>query len=127
MEERAARGAATRKTPKPVATPLPPRKCSHTGNMCPSTAETAARACASRDRHVGEQIGSQQRAKPDRRGALHDVKQKGGCAEAFAAGAKHVGGADVAAANGSNVFVAKQPDQKVSNRNGTEQVSQCND
>ena len=41
-------GAATRKTPKPVATPLPPRKRSQTGNMWPRTAKRAAMAWALR-------------------------------------------------------------------------------
>src|ERR1019366_122959 len=48
MAESAAHGAATRKTPKPVATPFPPRKWSQMGNMWPRTAHRAARAWAER-------------------------------------------------------------------------------
>jgi hypothetical protein len=44
MAASAAQGAATRKTPKPVATPLPPRKPSQMGNIWPRTAQRAARA-----------------------------------------------------------------------------------
>jgi hypothetical protein len=39
--ESVAVGSRGRKAPAPVATPLPPRKRSHTGYMCPSTATTA--------------------------------------------------------------------------------------
>jgi hypothetical protein len=37
-------GVAARKTPKPVETPLPPRKRSQTGKTWPRTATSAARA-----------------------------------------------------------------------------------
>ena len=53
MAASAAQGAATRKTPKPVATPLPPRNPSQTGNMWPSTAKSAARASALRRSNPG--------------------------------------------------------------------------
>jgi hypothetical protein len=46
-------GAATRKTPKPVDTPLPPRKRSQMGNMFPRTAKRAARASKLRIGAVG--------------------------------------------------------------------------
>src|ERR1043165_9331929 len=35
-------GTSIRKTPTPVATPLPPRKPSHTGKMCPTITAIAA-------------------------------------------------------------------------------------
>src|SRR5437660_8998826 len=38
---RAAQGASASETPKPVATPLPPRNLSQTGKQCPRTAPTA--------------------------------------------------------------------------------------
>src|SRR3954465_6114908 len=37
---RAASGASASATPRPVATPLPPRKRSETGKQCPTTAAT---------------------------------------------------------------------------------------
>ncbi len=40
-------GAIIMKAPRPVATPLPPWNFSQTGNMCPTTADNAARAIAS--------------------------------------------------------------------------------
>ena len=56
-------GAATRKTPKPVATPLPPRNLSHTGNMWPRTAKRAARASTLRCGTMGS-TGAGDRQRP---------------------------------------------------------------
>src|SRR5215471_1403041 len=39
-----AHGATARKTPNPVATPLPALNFNHTGKQCPTTANTAAAA-----------------------------------------------------------------------------------
>src|SRR6266540_139959 len=41
---KAAHGAIARKTPRPVATPLPPLNFNHTGKQCPTTARAAAAA-----------------------------------------------------------------------------------
>ena len=72
---------------------------------------------------AGSRTRSQQGTQPDRSGAFKNVQQKSGGAKAFAAGAKHIGGADVAAADRSNILMAKKLDQQVSGRNGTQQVS----
>ena len=60
------------------------------------------------ERHGRKQMRSQERTQPHGGGTFEHVEQKCGCAEAFSAGAKHVGGADVAAANRANVLMAKQ-------------------
>src|SRR5262245_15458195 len=41
---KAAHGAIARKTPRPVATPLPPLNFNHMGKQCPTTARAAAAA-----------------------------------------------------------------------------------
>ena len=81
----AAQGAQARKTPNPVATPLPPRKRSQQVNMCPRTAKSAAIACALRSGHGGHQKRAEQTAEPDRGDALEHVEKKRGRAKAFAA------------------------------------------
>ena len=58
-------GRGDRKTPKPVATPLPPRKRSQTGNMWPSTAQRAASASRVRSGTDGHEQRAEQRAQPD--------------------------------------------------------------
>ena len=55
--------------------------------------------------------------------SIYLTQQKSGGAEAFSAGTKDVGGADVAAAYGSYVLVTKQPYEQVAHRNGPKQVS----
>jgi len=50
-------------------------------------------------------------SEPDGGAAFEHVQQEGGRAQALAAGAQHVGGADVAAADGANVLVAEDADQ----------------
>ena len=74
MAASAAPGAATRKTPKPVATPLPPLKRSQMGNMWPSTAHKAARACALTRRTQGSRSGGQQSAQQDGGAAFEHVE-----------------------------------------------------
>ena len=122
MAASAARGEATRKTPNPVATPLPPRKRSQQVNMWPRTAKRAASACARAQRDVGHEKRAEQAAEPDRGAALEHVEKKRGGAQAFAAGAQNIGSADVAAADGANVLVAEDADQQVSHGDGPEQV-----
>ncbi len=123
MAARAAQGAATRKTPKPVATPLPPRKRSQMGNMWPRTAQRAARAWAERKGHGGKKKRAEKSAEPDGGAAFEHVEQEGGRAEALAAGAEDVGCADVAAADGADVLMAEEAHQQVSGGDGPEQVS----
>src|SRR5208282_5545378 len=60
MAAKAAIGETTRKTPKPVATPLPPRNLSQTGNMWPRTAQRAANASAVRKGTEGIQSEASQ-------------------------------------------------------------------
>ena len=115
MAASAASGAATRKTPKPVATPLPPRKRSQTGNMWPRTAQEGGEGLdSSRTWEVwAMRSGGEQAAEPDGGAAFEHVDEEGGRAEALAAGAQDVGRADVAAADGANVFMAEEADQEV--------------
>ena len=61
-------------------------------------------------------------AQPDGGAALQHVEQKCGRAQAFAALAQHVGGADVAAAHGADVLAAEDAHQQVSRGDGPEQV-----
>src|SRR6185437_12071494 len=68
-----------------------------------------------RRRGDGE-IAEGERAQPHGRGALQDVQQKGGRAQSLAAGAQHVGGADVAAAYGANILMAENADEQKSRR-----------
>ena len=123
MAARAAQGAAARKTPKPVATPLPPWKRSQTGNTWPRTAQRAARASALRMGSRGSSSAAEAGAEPDGGAALEHVEEKGGRAQALAAGAQDVGGADVAAARLADVLVSKEADQQVAGGDGAEQIS----
>ena len=63
-----------------------------------------------------------ERAKPDGGAAFEHVNEEGGRAETFAAGAEHVGGADVAAAEGADVLMPEKADQEVAGGNGAEQI-----
>ncbi len=64
---------------------------------------------------------------PDGRAALEHVEEKRGCAQALAAGAQHVGGADVAAAYGTDVLAAKDAIQQVSRGDGPQQIRDDSD
>ena len=68
-------------------------------------------------------MGGEQGAEPDGGAAFEHVEEKCGCAEALAAGAEDVGGADVAAADGADVLLAEDADQQVADRDGAQQVS----
>ncbi len=76
------------------------------------------------DLHVGGKQKSKQRAEVDGAAALEHVEQKGGRAQARAAGAKNVGGADVPAADGTDILVAEQAHQHVAHRNGAKQIAE---
>jgi hypothetical protein len=59
-------------------------------------------------------------------GALEHIAEEGGRAQALAAGAQHVGGADVAAAHGADVLMAEEAHQHIAHGNGAEQVGNRN-
>jgi len=70
---------------------------------------------------TGVEQGGQAGAEPDRAAAFEHVKQEGGCAQSFAAGAQYVGGADVAAAYGTDVLLAEDAHQQVPGGDGPQQ------
>ena len=75
----------------------------------------------------GSEMRAEQGPQPDGRAAFEHVQQKRRRAQALAAGAEHIGGADVAAADGANVLFAKDADQQVAHRDGAEQVRDHDD
>ena len=93
-------------------------------NMWPRTAKRAASAWASRiEAERGQEADERAAAQPDRGAALEHVEKKRGRAQAFAAGAQHIGGANVAAAHGADVLAAEDAHQQVSRGDGPEQIS----
>ena len=67
-------------------------------------------------------LGAKLHGEEDGDEALHGVEEEGEHAERGAAGADHVGGADVAAAGFANVFLADEADEEVAKGDGAEQV-----
>ena len=61
-------------------------------------------------------------AQPDRGAAFEHVEKKCNDAQAFAAEAQHVGGANVAAAHGADVLAAEDAHQQVSRGDGPEKI-----
>jgi hypothetical protein len=71
---------------------------------------------------AGHEPRAERPAQPDRGAALEHVEKKRDDAQAFAAGAQHVGGADVAAAHRADVLAAEDAHQQVSRGDGPEQI-----
>ena len=86
-------GSKASTTPKPVATALPLEPKPHRKAMAQN------RAIGGHDRHVLPVDAGQQ----DRRRAFAGVEQQGHQRQSLVAGAQHIGGADIAAANGANI------------------------
>ena len=111
-----ARGARGRKAPAPVATPLPPRKPSHTGYMCPSTAAAAARA-AQRAPWPLEPLHAERG-----HGTLGRVEQEGEDPRAPPGAAHHVRGAHVPAPHRAHVAHPEQARHQEAEGNGAEEI-----
>ena len=76
---------------------------------------------------VRKQGRADQPAYPDGCAAFEHVKQERGSSEALTAGSEHVCGTDISAAHGADVLMAEDAHQKISRRNGTQQVgNRCN-
>ena len=54
--------------------------------------------------------------------ALEGVEKKRGDTEAFAAGARNIGGADVAAAGFAHIFFAEGENEEIADRDGAEEI-----
>ena len=62
---------------------------------------------------------NQHRSQPFRQ-----IQQQRQCAEPFRTGARHVGCPNIATTDGSDVFLAKETHQQVTERDGPKQISQ---
>ena len=95
--------------------PLPPRKPSQTGQTWPTKApKPATRAAAGSEPGGGEEHG---------RRALEPVAEEGGGGERLVAGPQHVGGADIARADGADVAEAGEAGEDQAEGNGAEEVA----
>ena len=110
MAARAAQGAETRKTPKPVATP--------DGEDVAENGKEGGEGLCFAVWECGGEVSGDEGAEPDGAGAFEHVEEEGDGAEGFAAVSEDVGGADVAAAYGADILPAEDTDQQVADGDG---------
>ena len=90
--------------------------------MCPNTANRAASACASAHWDGRHEPRAERSAQPDRGATFQHIEKKRDDAQAHAAEAQHIGGANVAAAHRANVLTAEDAHQQVSHGDRPEKI-----
>ena len=114
-----ASGVSTAKTPHAVATPLPPRKRSHTGKTWPTM---AARPAAAVHRSRVEPLDQHDAAR-----ALGHVEQHHRHAGADARRAQDVRGAQIATADAAQIGGSEPPRQNQRERDRADEIRQQNE